>query len=106
MQKYDVKRGLEKNLQPPQLKALVTEVFGGAVEEGDRIVVSFGALSKLTVWGEGKSLCVETQMRTDVSNDVASETISKYNAFLERTTGYTSKQRGKKIQAKAKKGES
>ncbi len=104
MQKYDVRRGQEKNLQTPQLKDLATEVFGGAGEEQGKVLVSFGALAKFTVWLDGKSLCVETQMKTDVPNDVASDTIKRYNVFLERATGYTAKERGKKAQEKAKKG--
>ena len=104
MQKYDVRRGQEKNLQTPQLTDLATEVFGGAGEERGKVVASFGALAKLTVWLEGKILCVDTQMKTDVPNDVASDTIRRYNAFLERATGYTAKERAKKAQEKAKKG--
>jgi len=104
MQKYDVRRGQEKNLQTPQLMDLLTLAFGGANEEQGKVTASFGALAKLTVWLEGKSLCVETQMKTDVTNDVASDTIRRYNAFLEKATGYTAKERGKKAQEKAKKG--
>jgi len=104
MQTYDIRRGQEKNLQTPQLKDLAIEVFGGAGEEQGKVIVSFGALAKLTVWLDGKSLCVETQMKTDVPNDVASDTIKRYNVFLERTTGYTAKERGKKAKEKAKKG--
>jgi hypothetical protein len=104
MQKYDVRRGQEKNLQTPRLKDLAAEVFGGAGEEQDKVIASFGALAKLTVWLEGKSLCVETQMKTDVPNDVAADTIKRYNTFLEKATGYTTKERAKKAQEKAKKG--
>ena len=104
MQQHDVKRGQEKNLQPPTLKALVQDTIGSASEEQGKIVSSFGALAKLTAWFDGRSLCVETQMRTDVPNEVAGETIKRYNSFLERATGYTAKQRAKKAQEKAKKG--
>jgi hypothetical protein len=104
MQTYDIRRGQEKNLQTPQLKDIAIEVFGGAGEEHGKVIVSFGALAKLTVWLEGKNFCVETQMKTDVPNDVASDTIKRYNVFLERATGYTAKERGKKAQEKAKKG--
>jgi len=104
MQKYGVKRGLEKNLEHSQLKALVEEIFGKASEEEGKIVASYGALNKLITWPEGKNLCVETQMKTDVSNEVASDTIRTYNTFLEKATGFTSKQRSKRLQDKAKKG--
>lgn len=104
MQKYEVRRGQEKNLQTPQLMDLATMLFGGANEEQGKVTASFGALARLTVWLEGKSLCVETEMKTDVTNDVASDTIKRYNAFLEKATGYTAKERAKKAQEKAKKG--
>lgn len=104
MQKYDVKRGLEKNLQPTELKAIVQESFGNASEEQGKVVASFGALARLTAWADGKILCVEAQMKIDVPNDVAAETIRCYNSFLERATGYNAKQRGKKAQERVKKG--
>jgi len=106
MQKYDIRRGREGDLQGPQLRALAQEVFGDASEDQGKVAVSYGALAKLTTWLEGKSLCVETQMKTDVPNDVASETIRRYNSFLERATGYTAKERGKRAQEKVKKGQS
>ena len=104
MQQYDVKKGLEKNLQALRLRALVQETFGNAGESQGKVTASSGTLAKLTTWFDGKSLCVETEMRTDVPNDVASETIRKYNVFLEKATGFTSKQRSKRLQEKAKKG--
>ncbi len=103
MQKYDVKKGFSKNLDLPQLKSLVLDCFGEAGEEGSRITTSFGALAKLTTWSEGKDLCVETEMKTDVPNEVAADTIRRYNQFLEKTTGFNSKERKKRLEAKAKK---
>lgn len=105
MQKYDVRRGHEKDLDGAQLKNLALQAFGAASEEQGKVVASFGALAKLTIWLDGKSLCVETQMKTDVPNEVAGETIKKYNSFLEEATGYTAKERAKRAQGKAKKGQ-
>ena len=104
MQKYDVKKGLEGNIEKVRLKELVSEAFGGAGEEQGKITASFGALANLIAWGENKSLCVETDMKTDVPNDVAADTIKRYNNFLEKTTGFNSKERKKRLEAKAKKG--
>jgi hypothetical protein len=44
-------------------------------------------------------------MDTKVSEDIAVDTMKRYYAFLENATGFTAKERGKKAQAKAKKGE-
>jgi len=103
MQKYEIRRG--RDLQGAQLKALAQEVFGEASEDQGKVVASYGALAKLTTWLEDKNLCVETQMKTDVPSDVASETIRRYNAFLEQATGYTAKERGNRAREKAKKGQ-
>ena len=102
MQQYDIKRGLQDNLQKDKLKATVQEIFGKADEKDGRITSSFGALKELKVWSEGKKLCVETTMDPSVGNDVASQTIKAYNTLLERVTGMTAKERGKKAQKAAK----
>ena len=49
-------------------------------------------------------LVVDTTMKTDVDTAVAADTIKRYNTFLERATGFTSKQRRKRLNDKAKKG--
>jgi len=103
MQKYDVKKGLERNMETAELKAIAAETFGSSGEEQGKVTASFGALAKLTAWPEGKGLCVETSMRTDVPNDIAAETIKRYNTFLEKATGFNSKERKKRLEAAAKK---
>ncbi|OGS44883.1 MAG: hypothetical protein A3K76_03090 [Euryarchaeota archaeon RBG_13_57_23] len=104
MQQYEIKRGLQENLQKDKLKVTLQDVFGKAEEKDGRMVSSFGALKELKAWGEGKRLCVETTMDTNVSNDIAAQTIKAYNVFLERVTGLTAKERGKKSQKAAKEG--
>jgi len=104
MQQYDIKRGLQDNLQKESLKGALQDIFGKAEEKDGKLVSSFGALKELKVWGEGKKLVVETTMDPSVSNDVAAQTIKAYNTFLERVTGLTAKERGKKAQKAAKDG--
>src|SRR4030065_2085025 len=104
MQQYEIKRGLQKNLQKDKLKVTLQAVFGKAEEKDGKMVSSFGALKELKAWGEGKKLCVDTTMDTSVSDDIAAQTIKAYNTFLERVTGLTSKERGKKAQNAAKEG--
>jgi hypothetical protein len=43
-------------------------------------------------------------MDPTVNDDVALQTIRAYNTFLERATGYSAKERGKRAQKKAKDG--
>ncbi len=102
MQSYELKRGLAKRIEGGNLKALVASVFGAAGESDGRIVTQYGALEKLATWTDGKSLFVNTVMNPRVGDDVARSTIAKYNQFLERATGYTTKERSKRAQVKTK----
>jgi len=102
---YDIKKGLSGNLEGEGLLVLTKEVFGDAHMEGDLVVASFGALARLeTKMLSKSSLHVVTQMNKDVSPEIGTETIRRYNHFLERATGYNAKERGKRAQKKAKEG--
>jgi hypothetical protein len=102
---YDIKKGHSGEVEGEGLKNMVEEIFGNAKKEGDLIVSSFGALERLEAKVLSKtSLYVVTKMRTDVTPEQGAETIKRYNIFLERATGLTSKERGKRIQKKAKEG--
>jgi len=105
MQEYEVRRGHQDNIQPDKLKAHMQQIFGSAQERDGKIVSSFGALKEIQAWASAKNvLSVNTVMNKDVADDVAQSTIKAYNAFLEAATGYTSKERGKRAQKKAKEG--
>ena len=105
MQEQDIKRGHFKDLDDGGLKALVSDVFGDHAEENGVLVVNFGALDPLRVWIKDRStLCVDTTMNTDVDEETAILTRKRYNEFLERATGFTSKQRRDRLQKKAKDG--
>ncbi len=91
-----MKRGGAKALAGDGLRRLVAEVFGTSWEEDGKVVASFGALRTLTTWTDGKDLFVETVMDPTVDTLTASETIRRYNGFLERATGHTSKERKKR----------
>lgn len=104
MQEYELKRGMQDNLQPENLKKVMQETFGNVADKDGKLVSSYGALKQLTVWPGKKTLFVDTQMDPSVADDVAVSTIKAYNSFLERVTGMTAKERGKKAQKKAKEG--
>ncbi len=103
MQPYEIRRGHGKVLEGEWLRDLMQECFGQAWVEDGRVAASYGALSRLTTWNDGKSLDVDTEMKKGVGSDVAQDTIRGYNHFLERATGYNTKERGKRAQEKAKK---
>ncbi len=104
MQEYEIRKGMSDNLALDRLKATMHEIFGAVEEKDGKLVSSFGALRPLMAWPDKKSLCVDTQMARDVSDEEAMKTIKAYNVFLERVTGYTAKERGKRAQKKAKSG--
>lgn len=97
MNEYDIKRGHYEKIDGDKLKILMKDSFESVKNEGDKLVSNFGALEKITVWLDGnKILCVETKMNTDVDDNVATESIRKYNQFLEIATGFTAKERRKR----------
>jgi len=106
MQEYEIRKGLQENLQPEKLKTLMQEAFGNVLEKDGRFVSSYGALKELNAWPSKKNLAVETKTDPSVADDVAHNTIKAYNTFLEKATGYTAKERGKRAQKKAKEGKS
>lgn len=104
MRAYELRRGQGKNLEGDGLRTIAAETFGSASTEGGKVAVSFGAIEKLTAWTDGKQLFVDMVMKTGVPDDVATDTISRNNRFLEAATGYSAKERAKKAQDAAKKG--
>ena len=105
MQEYEVRKGHQENISPDKLSAIMREVFGKVEERDGKLFSSFGALKELWAWPCKKNtLCVETKSDPSVSDEVAQQTIKAYNAFLERATGFTAKERSKRLQKKAKEG--
>ncbi|MEM3852590.1 MAG: DUF5611 family protein, partial [Methanomassiliicoccales archaeon] len=95
LNRYPIKRKLQKSVNEDLLFSILKEEFNEARKEGEKAVTSYGALERLECWLEGKTLIVDTRSRKDVDDALALDTISKYNRFLERVTGYTSKERRK-----------
>lgn len=104
MRAYELRRGHAKNIEGDKLRAIAAENFDSATVEGDKVVVSFGAIDKLTAWTDGKQLYVEMAMKPGVPDDVATDTITRNNRFLEAATGYSAKERSKRAQKAAKEG--
>jgi hypothetical protein len=104
MRDYELRRGVSKALEGDGLRKIAADVFGEAATDDGKVVASFGALDRMVAWTDGKRLFVDTTMKSGVPDDVATNTIKAFNAFLERATGYTAKERGKRAQAAAKKG--
>lgn len=105
MQEQDIKRGNFKVVEGDNLGNLLTEIFGSFEKDGDVHLVNYGALKPFKVWIKDKStMCIETIMNTDVDEETAIDTRKRYNDFLNRATGFTSKQRRDRLKKKAKEG--
>ncbi|MEI6795529.1 MAG: DUF5611 family protein [Methanomassiliicoccales archaeon] len=103
---YDIKKGNYAKLEGDGLKQMMEEAFGKITTEGDLLVASYGALARLEVKAVSKTvLYVATKMDPKVPEPVAVDTMKKYYGFLEKATGFTTKERGKRAQAKVKKGD-
>lgn len=105
MQEFEIKKGHYQNIEGDKLKRLMIEIFGDVKEEEKKFVSRFGAMQPITVWFKDKNtLCVDIQTDKNVNEDMAVKSISAKNEFLERATGFSAKERMKRIQKKAKEG--
>lgn len=103
--RYDVKRGHFKNIEGDKLKNIIKEYFGDVREDGEKLSTSYGAIEKADVWLEGKTgIWVDLEMKEDVPDDVAMDTVSRWNKFLFDVTGFNAKNRRDRAKKKAKSG--
>ena len=101
MQRYPVRTDHRSNLAPGPLAALLREAFDSASVDGETASTAFGAIVRIAVRADRKELAVEVTMNPKVPNDVARETIARYNRFLESATGYSAKERAKRLRKSA-----
>jgi hypothetical protein len=103
----DIKRGHWRVVDGDGLKGLMEEHFetSVSVDSDGWHMVDYGALKPLKVKMLSKAeLEVLTTADPDVTNDIASESIRRYNHFLEAATGFNSKERKKRLNKKATSG--
>jgi len=101
VQRYPVRATHRKGLTLPALEEVCRTCFGSARAEGDAVVASYGAISSLSVRVAGRELAVDLTMNPRVPEEVARETIRRYNQFLESATGFSSKERAKRLRKSA-----
>jgi hypothetical protein len=98
MQEYQVKRGHTRDLAVEVEKAF-SDCFGVRPEKGaDGYTMSFGALSRMEVrLGEGgRTVTVDTVSRRDADEATILDTNRRFRTFLDRVTGFSSKERVKR----------
>lgn len=101
MQLYPVRASHKAQLTVARLSELCQSCFGSADADGSAVTASWGALARLRVWPEKKGLAVDVTMDPKVDVTVAAETVRRYNRFLEEATGFSSKERAKRLRKSA-----
>jgi len=99
-----VRPAVRAQLTLERIAAVCREEFGTADQSPDAVTSRYGAIDSLSARPGKTELLVELKMNPKVANEVAAETVRRYNRFLESLTGYTSKERAKKAQKAAKAG--
>jgi hypothetical protein len=99
---YPVRNTHRGNLQLDRLREIAQEYLQEVQVDGDSVRAQFGAIESLRVRGSGRDLDVEVRMNPQVPEEVQRDTIGRYNRFLEAATGYTAKERAKRLQKAAK----
>lgn len=101
MQEYPVKRGYNRDLQGSIPKAL-RECFGvEPVRVGEHYQLSYGALRLLDAapGKDGKTLIVHTESDIAATDDVILDTNRRFREFLDKVTGYSTKERVKRAKS-------
>ncbi len=102
---FDIKRGHYKNLENEGLENIMAEIFVEVERNDDKYKATFGAMKPITVWLKSKKeLCVDIVTEKDVTDDTAMKTIKAKNEFLLKATGFSAKERSKRLQKKIKEG--
>ena len=101
MQEYPVKRGHTKDLNTTLVEGL-KQCFGTEVKQlGDHYQVSYGALTLLDVTlGEGgKTVILRTESDKNASDEVILDSNRRFRKYLDFVTGYSTKERVKKVKS-------
>jgi hypothetical protein len=101
VQNYPVRPSHRRNLELAAIATVAREHLESVVVDGGEVRASYGALEHLAVKPAGRELSVELRMNPKVPDTVARETIARYNRFLEAVTGYSSKERAKRLRKSA-----
>lgn len=100
MQEYLIKRGFKKGLEE-RMVASFSECFGVEPEEKDGLyTISYGALKVLAVslGPKGSTVIVDTESDLAADDETILDTNRRFRKYLDAVTGYTSKERAKKMQ--------
>jgi hypothetical protein len=97
VQKYPVRPSHRANLAPEALARILATHFENVSGTGAERTASWGAIVRLSASADGRELRVDVTMNPKVPEEVARETIARYNRFLEEASGYSTKERAKRL---------
>jgi hypothetical protein len=103
---YSVRPAARAQLTLDRIAETCQAEFGVAERSSDAVTSRYGAIDSLVARPGKGEILVELRMNPKVPNEVAAETVRRYNRFLETLTGYTAKERAKKAQKAAKAADS
>ena len=101
MQNYPVRSSHRANLTAEGIERVARVHFESVTSGPDGVSASFGAITRIVARPAGRELAVEVTMNPKVPGEVARETIGRYNRFLEEVTGFSSKERAKRLRKSA-----
>jgi hypothetical protein len=105
MQEYQIKRGYKKQLADSMVQGL-RDQFGvePVVSPDGHYSITYGALKRLEVWcGDGgKTLIVDTEGDRNADDETIIDTNRRFRNYLQQVTGYTAKERAKKVKKSVK----
>jgi hypothetical protein len=103
MKEYKLKRGFKP--ETDRIHECLKEAFPSEIKEEDgKFITSYGVLSRVTVWIEGKKLAVDTESDTSVTDDeIILDSNKRFRDFLYAATGYTAKERLKQAKKEVSK---
>ena len=90
-----------RNLELATLGTILRSHFDTVEVGPTEVVATWGAIERMAVRPEGRDLAVDLRMNPKVEETVARETIARYNRFLEEATGFSSKERARRLRKSA-----
>ncbi len=93
MKEYKLKRGNSPDIERiyEELQACFPSEI---VRDGEKLTISYGAMTELSVCMNGKLLAVDTVSNAEgLADDVILDTNKRFRDFLLKATGYTAKER-------------
>ena len=102
MQNYPVRSSHRANLTTEAIERLARVHFESVTSGTEGVSASYGAIARIVARPAGRELAIDVTMNPKVPGEVARETIARYNRFLEEATGFSAKERAKRLRKSAR----